>query len=382
MKRSIFISACIFISVTGFPQTITTAERQKSADLLVKSLGKLKGITSSLNDSQLNFKPAEGRWSIKNNVDHLVNVEEIVWTILNRILKEPGDGQKSDISDDEFILKLSTREQNFKAPEILKPDYNKYASFKEALQSFEDKRNRTIEFVKTTRENLRGHFSKNPVFGNLDAYQWTLHVSAHAYRHIEQIEEIMRDSKFPVSSVAHLYTPEDKKKTIDLLHASIEKLKAVTTDLSENQLKFKPAEDRWSIMSNVIHLVNVENRIYDIIITSLKTPGDGQNSTVKDEDFYKRMVTRNTNFKATGELLPDESKYANFTEVLKAFIQTRTRTLDFLKTTEENLRDHFSKMGASINLDAVQWAQYAASHCYRHIEQIEEIKGHNGFPKK
>ncbi|MBK9929498.1 MAG: hypothetical protein IPP04_06445 [Saprospiraceae bacterium] len=53
-----------------------------------------------------------------------------------------------------------------------------------------ENRNKTIEIVKHTSADLRAHFTRHPSFGNLDAYQWTLNVSAHYNRHVEQILEI------------------------------------------------------------------------------------------------------------------------------------------------------------------------------------------------
>ncbi len=176
---------------------LTKAERKKSIDLLEGSLNKLISLTKNLSDTQLTFRPMEGRWSILDNVDHLVNVENVVMKIIEKSLQESGEGQKSDISDDEFIKKMSTREQNFNAPGSLKPQENKYNSFEDALNAFRESRMRTIDFVKKTKDDLRSHFSTNPVFGNLDVYQWTLHPAAHCYRHVEQIEEIMAHPDFP-----------------------------------------------------------------------------------------------------------------------------------------------------------------------------------------
>lgn len=197
--KTIIASICALLLLTTLSsgQAITKEERKKSLDLLIESQAKLSRITKGLTEEQLSFKPADDRWSIKNNVDHLVNVENRVWDIVNKSLKVSGEGQKSEISDEEFIRRLSTREVNFKAPKILQPMDEKYATFGDALKAFAESRARTIDFMKSTQENLRGHFSQNPVYGNLDAYQWTLHVSAHAYRHIEQVEEILAHSNFP-----------------------------------------------------------------------------------------------------------------------------------------------------------------------------------------
>ena len=51
-----------------------------------------------------------------------------------------------------------------------------------------------IEYVKTTKDDLRGHIVKRQ---SCDAYQWALLISTHEQRHILQIREIKSDVGFP-----------------------------------------------------------------------------------------------------------------------------------------------------------------------------------------
>jgi hypothetical protein len=60
----------------------------------------------------------------------------------------------------------------------------------------------TIQYVKTTQDDLRGHFSQSPMSGfpNMqfsDAYQWLLRMSAHTERHLMQIHEVRRTKGYP-----------------------------------------------------------------------------------------------------------------------------------------------------------------------------------------
>lgn len=179
------------------PGSLSEEERKKSIELLQGSMDKLVELTKELSPGQLNFRPSENRWSIMDNINHLIKVEDVVWNIITTSLAESGEGQKSDIPDEEFIKKMSTREQNFNAPARLQPKEEDYHSYREAIEAFQKARQRTIEFVKKTDKDLRGHFAQNPVFGNLDTFQWTLHPSTHCYRHIEQVEEILKHPNFP-----------------------------------------------------------------------------------------------------------------------------------------------------------------------------------------
>jgi hypothetical protein len=62
------------------------------------------------------------------------------------------------------------------------------------LQAIAD---RTIEFLRTTQQDLRAHTQPHPVPKTIDAYQWILLLSAQCRRHSAQIEEVKAHPQFP-----------------------------------------------------------------------------------------------------------------------------------------------------------------------------------------
>jgi len=98
---------------------------------------------------------------------------------------------------DEMILKMvPDRSHKVQAPEILKPT-NRFATREDTIKAFEDARKATMDFVRTTNDDLRDHFGPHPFLGPMDAYQWILLISAHTERHTKQIEEVKADPNFP-----------------------------------------------------------------------------------------------------------------------------------------------------------------------------------------
>jgi hypothetical protein len=70
-----------------------------------------------------------------------------------------------------------------------------YKDLGEALAKFEALHATMIEYIKTTKDDLRAHS-----FGDqelIDCWQWRLEISTHAERHIQQIREIKVDPNFP-----------------------------------------------------------------------------------------------------------------------------------------------------------------------------------------
>jgi hypothetical protein len=78
-------------------------------------------------------------------------------------------------------------------------------------KTFEDSRAATVEYIRTTNDDLRDHFFDHPVFdhpvfdhpdlepvfGTMGGHQCLLLISAQGARHTAQIEEVKAGSNFP-----------------------------------------------------------------------------------------------------------------------------------------------------------------------------------------
>jgi len=56
--------------------------------------------------------------------------------------------------------------------------------------------------------------------------------------------------------------------------------------------------------------------------------------------------------------------------------------MDYIRTTNDDLCDHFYTHPAFGVLDGYQWLLLLSSHSARHTEQIEEVKADRNFPKE
>jgi len=55
--------------------------------------------------------------------------------------------------------------------------------------------------------------------------------------------------------------------------------------------------------------------------------------------------------------------------------------IEFVKTTDQDLRNHFVKHLAFGTIDSYQWILIVAAHCERHTLQIREIMASGSFPR-
>jgi hypothetical protein len=80
--------------------------------------------------------------------------------------------------------------------EKLMPENIPFKDTEEALESFKKNREKLIEYVKSTNDELRNHITTMP-FGMVDSYQLILFTAAHTNRHTQQIIEVKADPNYP-----------------------------------------------------------------------------------------------------------------------------------------------------------------------------------------
>jgi hypothetical protein len=193
MKKGAVAAAALWLfssGATAFAQ-MTTQERQRLVAHLEMTASWLHNEVAGLSPAQLTFRPASDAWSILEVIDHLVVVGPIYWEDLQRALKSPG-GQKTTASDEDILWYGIDRTDREKAIPTEVP--KGLRDLRAGLDTHHELNKRLIEYVKTTRDDLRGHIVERQ---GCDAYQWALLISTHEQRHILQIREIKADRRFP-----------------------------------------------------------------------------------------------------------------------------------------------------------------------------------------
>ena len=183
------------------PATPLSAEEREAA---LKSLQAthdafLQSI-AGLSEKQWRFKPAPDRWSVAEVSEHIAISESIIFGMVQgKIMTSPATPEKrAEVAGkDETVLRMvPDRSHKAQAPEFLQPT-NRWATREELAKAFEDSRKATMDYIRTTSDDLRDHFGPHPLLGPLDAYQWILLISAHSERHTKQIDEVKADPNFP-----------------------------------------------------------------------------------------------------------------------------------------------------------------------------------------
>jgi hypothetical protein len=188
----------VLLTAPLFAGGLTPAERDRAVQELTNSRQMFLASIAGLTPEQWNFKPAPEVWSVAECAEHILKSEDLLFDLTShRIPATPAvTDHKPEISDDNLMKMIRDRSHKGTAPEVLQPKHE-VGTPGEVAAKFSAARERTIEYVRTTSEDLRAHVFKHPAFGDLDGYQWVLLLSGHCERHTAQIKEVMANAAFP-----------------------------------------------------------------------------------------------------------------------------------------------------------------------------------------
>ena len=154
--------------------------------------------------------------------------------------------------------------------------------------------------------------------------------------------------------------------------------------LSEAQLNFKPAADRWSVKECFYHIILAENGLWGMFEATMKNPSTPEKRSeikVSDEDIVKMISNRSQKAKAAEPMLPGKATWQNMTEAMAAFKASRGEHLKYVKNTTEDLRNHVFQLPFG-SIDGYQFLLFMSAHSDRHTQQINEVKADPNFPKQ
>ncbi len=181
------------------PITLTPAERAFAVSYFERTSKEFFDSIQGLTTAQWNYKPANGGWSVAQCAEHIVLSEGVIFEEMKKILEGPVNpdvARGGQDRDQRVIAAELDRSKKATAPETLKPS-GKFPTPDRVMAAFTEKRNRNIGFIKTTAEDLRLHVQKNPVFFEVDAYEYLLIIAAHSARHTAQLQAVKAEPGFP-----------------------------------------------------------------------------------------------------------------------------------------------------------------------------------------
>ena len=176
---------------------------------------------------------------------------------------------------------------------------------------------------------------------------------------------------------------KERKFAADHMKSTKAELQDAIKGLSAAQLTYKMSPDKWSVQECVYHIAISEKRLWTMLETSMKagpTPEKKKDLKVTDEQVIKMTEDRTNKVKTFAPLEPQNTHYKSLDEAMNDFKTTRAAHIKYMKATSEDLRNHFVQMPFGL-LDCYQLCLLISSHTDRHVQQLNEVKTDQGFPK-
>lgn len=171
---------------------LSAAERAEVLGLLERGQRELEDLVAGTPEDLWAKKPAPGRWSVAEIVEHLGAAEPFLFGLLQQTLSAPIDADwarvEGALASDKFVGMLQDRNQKFQAPEPIQPKGGLTRA--EALARFAGARAVTTEFVRRTSDPVKKHVAALP-FGKMTGHQLLIMIGGHNLRHNAQIREAL-----------------------------------------------------------------------------------------------------------------------------------------------------------------------------------------------
>jgi|SRR5689334_4115034 len=184
----------------GKAQPLSAADRDFLLAHLQRTADRYRAEIANLNAAQWTFREAPGKWSIAECAEHLVLAErDLLRVVAQQISKVPmpdGQARNGRAEDEKVIAAMLDRSQKATAAESERPK-GVFGSPAEAARAFEAARAATLDYARSTQEDLRGHGMRDQKGAFTDAYQLLLTLSAHTARHVAQMEEVKAAGGYP-----------------------------------------------------------------------------------------------------------------------------------------------------------------------------------------
>lgn len=192
---------------------------------------------------------------------------------------------------------------------------------------------------------------------------------------------LMLAAVMPLTAAAPI-SQQDRDALIKDLQASRTAfLNAIADVKTEAQWNYKPSPDRWSVAECAAHIIAAEQYFRDSIAAALKSPAlpAAQQSTAGDATIATMVRDRSSKFQAPAALEP-QGKVVPKAQAITDFEATRAKTLDYVRTTQDPLREHGAGTPPQVTT-AYQLVLMLSGHTERHTAQLLEVKASPGYPR-
>lgn len=180
-----------------------------------------------------------------------------------------------------------------------------------------------------------------------------------------------------------MITDREREAALALLARSRTAVLNAVEGVTEDQARWKPMPERWSILEYIEHPAVSDDALVGLVKRSLESPAHTETEDerrAREQKIRETPIPRGVNRAPEG--LKPVARFDSLKEAVAAFLAARERTIEYATSTTEDLRRHFAPHPVLGTLDAYQWLCGNARHAETHAAHVVEIRGMPDFPVK
>jgi hypothetical protein len=178
-----------------------------------------------------------------------------------------------------------------------------------------------------------------------------------------------------------MITDRERETALALLARSRTAVLNAVDGVTEEQARWKPAAERWSILEYIEHLAVSDDALVALVKRSLDTPEHIETEDerkAREQKIRETPIPRGVNH-APSNLRPG-ARFDSLADAVAAFLAARERTVEFAQSTTDDLRSHFTPHPVLGQMDGFQWLCGNARHAESHAAHVVEIRAMPEFP--
>jgi hypothetical protein len=178
-----------------------------------------------------------------------------------------------------------------------------------------------------------------------------------------------------------MITDRERETALALLQRSKITVLNAVEGVTEEQARWKPMPERWSILEYIEHLAVSDDGLVALVKKSLESPAYTETleeRRAREQKIRETPLPRGVNH--APERLRPVARFDSLKDAVDAFLAARDRTIAYATSTTDDLRSHFEPHPVLGSLDAYQWLCGNARHAENHAGHVVEIRGMPDFP--
>jgi hypothetical protein len=179
-----------------------------------------------------------------------------------------------------------------------------------------------------------------------------------------------------------MITDRERETALALLARSRTAVLNAVDGVTDDQARWKPAPERWSILEYIEHLAVSDDALVALVKRSLEAPAQVETADerkAREQKIRETPVPRGVNH-APDHLRP-VARFDSLAGAVSAFLAARERTIEYAQSTTDDLRSHFTPHSVLGQMDGYQWLCGNARHAENHAAHVVEIRGMAEFPR-